>query len=252
MASARCTVAYVADNDSLRVTRQSRVSSRRWHTSSLWRWRTTCVVAGFLVTALVAWAQVSFPSAFFLLGHSLTLWFLIGLVASSRGSWREAAITSALTLGCSVLVFFFVWDVSDLQITGEFNSVTVIGWILAAPIAGALTSTLSLLGKKSGYGSGLACGVIVGFVLGDWFYTNVGTDFSRIVAVLNPPDVLAVVALLASVIELVLFARRNRAAGNVAFQRSMVAFAPGVAAGCILSFAPLVAHAVINVIYSVV
>ncbi len=209
-----------------------------------WRLISTSVAA---VASIVAGAgQVVLSGAMFTLAHSLTLWFLVGLLAALIGNIKQAAITATATLAISVVLFFLAWSVADPQLVGIFNPRLVILWIFAAPVAGVLLALIAAALRGSPLASGAATGVVAGFLLGDvaitLYSSNVIIGWTYAFGHVDALVVLAAAAIM------VILSWELRRIGRMEGRRksAIVGLVPGAVAGYFTAFAPVLFHSVVD------
>ena len=214
-------------------------------------WRLRMFLIGSGLSCLAGALQIPWRAGTFSLAHSLGLWFLIALIASTRGSIAQSFVTATAVLAASVIAFYASWTITDrltAQHTGASFGVYNLAWACAAPLAAALTAVLAAWWRRPGLGSGCSAGVSVGFLLGDVIVARVGSGWSQIgPKILADPDVLTVLAAAAS-INIIVFTARFNGSGQAAFP-AVAGFVAGLPVGYLLADAPIWFHAIVDQIF---
>jgi hypothetical protein len=105
------------------------------------------------------------PDSWHLLGHSLILWILIGLIASGHASYQQAIARTTTALIISVAGYY--WSTAHVDHTANTSAQTVIFWLALALIGGPTLAVLSVTARRVAAVGIFTSFVIIGMLLGD-------------------------------------------------------------------------------------
>jgi hypothetical protein len=159
-------------------------------TASPWRWaqrlaspwRTsltfTFVAVGvsIMLTGIVAVLQDRIQS-WHPIGHSIILWVALSLLTATRGTFRQAVVSTQCLLVCSVVAYYATTTAVSPFEEGDSILFLMVFWVVGAIAGGFIFSTVALVAFSEGRIGGLAVGLVAGIIFGDVSNASSGIPF---------------------------------------------------------------------------
>lgn len=148
-----------------------------------------------------------------LLGHSLVLWILIGLVCCSYSGYRVAIARTTAALILAVMGYY--GSTAYLDRVASLSARTLAFWLLAACLGGSTLAATCVRARRIGVDGILASFVIIGMLLGDTVNIRGGLaglenrGFDSFVAAAPLTDVASIMGIVGAFTYMVITCRRQ-------------------------------------------
>lgn len=208
------------------------------------------LISSGLIGFVIAHLQDQGGLGLFQLGHSLSIWVVIAVVASLNGTFHQGSWLAIGCLAIGVVVYYWTsayypWNSgaahSGLVVQRPFSVVLVGIWLVGALVAGSLFAVLTRAALRANKLGALSAGVIAGLLCGDLLVARSGfiwdgassEYFARAVSPFTSLNWLDTAAL--AVILIWAFVSFNYRL------RLLLLLIPGAVVGCVVASLPLFA-----------